>query len=233
MSPVRREHKTLKAALLAGLGLAVPALGQSASLTRPHYYSPPGTPIYRPVTVDQISLTKLPAPPQYQLHDLVHIEVNETIINRIQAQLNKRRNNSYTFGLDDWVLILDGLRLRADQTIRSETPSIVIRELMNEQKQYQFNRNDILRYDMEAEIVEIRPNGTLVLEAFSETSVNNEVYQIRFSGIVSPADIDPSDRSIDSTYVTSKQLDLRVVGPARDTLKRGFITAFIEWFNPF
>ncbi|MBX9654475.1 flagellar basal body L-ring protein FlgH, partial [bacterium] len=71
-----------------------------------------------------------------------------------------------------------------------------------------------------------------VLEASGEVSVNNEVYTYKMTGIVSPKDIDPRDRSVESTYVQSRRIDLRVVGAARDALKRGYITALLEWFQP-
>jgi flagellar L-ring protein precursor FlgH len=220
-------------AVAIGLGVASTAWGQSANLLRPQaYLSPPGTPINRPATLDQVSLVMLPAPPQYRLHDLIHIQVNETIVNRVNAQLNKRRNNQFRYSVDDFILILDNLRLRADNTIRDEKPGINVNALNTEQKQFQFNRNDILRYAVQAEVVEIRPNGNLVLEANGEVSVNNEIYIYKLSGIASPLDIDPRKRVIDSNHVASKRLDLNVKGAARDGLKRGFISAFIDWFQP-
>lgn len=234
MYPRTKEIGVIASAVVAGLSLTSPGWAQSANLLRPqNYTAPAGTPIYRPVTLDEVSLIKLPAPPTYQLHDLVHIQVNETIVNRIQAQLNRRRNNQYNYSLDDFIVILDGLRLRADETIRTERPSIDFEALTNEQKQFQFNRNDILRYSLQAEVVEIRPNGNLLLEANGEVSVNNEIYTYRMSGLINPLDIDPVTRAIDSGRVASKRLDLTVTGAARDGLKRGYISALIDWFQPF
>ena len=232
MSSQRNEHRIVTVALFAGLGLAVPAWGQSASLVRMQVASPPGVPIYRPVSVDEISLVRLPPAPTYGLHDSIHIKVNETIINRVNAQLNKRRNTRIGYGLEDFIVILNGLRLRDDSTIRDERPAIDIVATGTEQKQFQFNRNDILRYELQADVVEVKPNGNLVLEASGEVSVNNEVYTYKMTGICSPKDIDPRNRTIDSTFVQAKKLDLKVVGAARDALKRGYITAFLEWFQP-
>lgn len=232
MAPQRNERRIITAALFAGLGLSVPAWGQSASLVRMQVMSPPGVPIHRPVSVDEVSLVRLPPAPTYQLHDSIHIRVTETIINRVNAQLNKRRNTRIGYGLEDFIVILSGLRLRDDSTIRNERPAIDIVATDTEQKQFQFNRNDILKYELQADVVEIKPNGNLVLEASGEVSVNNEVYTYKMTGIVSPKDIDPRDRSVESTYVQSRRIDLRVVGAARDALKRGYITALLEWFQP-
>ncbi len=221
-------------AITVGLSLSGTAWGQSANLLRPQaYLSPPGTPIHRPATLDQVSLIMLPAPPQYQLHDLIHIQVNETIVNRVNAQLNKRRNNQFQYSLEDFILILDNLRLRADETIRDQKPGIDLSALNTEQKQFQFNRNDILRYSLQAEVVEIRPNGNLVLESHGDVRVNNEVYTYTMAGIASPLDIDPMKRVIDSNHIASKSFELNVRGAARDGLKRGYITTLIDWFQPF
>ncbi|MBY0586072.1 flagellar basal body L-ring protein FlgH [bacterium] len=233
MIRIKRTNIFACSAVSLSMTITTSALGQSANLLRPQaYLSPPGTPINRPATLDQVSLIMLPAPPQYQLHDLIHIQVNETIVNRVNAQLNKRRNNQFKYSVDDFILLLDNLRLRADNTIRDEKPGVNVTALNTEQKQFQFNRNDILRYAVQAEVVEIRPNGNLVLEANGEVSVNNEIYIYKLAGIASPLDIDPRKRVIDSNHVASKRLDLNVKGAARDGLKRGFITAFIDWFQP-
>jgi flagellar L-ring protein precursor FlgH len=194
---------------------------------------PPGTVYVPPTSVDEVSLIMLPEPPSYQLHDLVHIKVNESIINRVQAQVNKRRNVQYDYKLEDFIVLLSNLRLRADDAIAADQPAVGLTAQNTEQKQYQFNRNDIIRYALQAEVVEIRPNGNLVLEANGEVSVNNEVYQYRLSGVANPLDINPRTRQIDSDHVASKRLDLRVVGAARDSLKRGYISALIDWFQPF
>ena len=200
----RNERRVITVALFAGLGLTVPAMGQSASLTRMHVASPPGVPIYRPVSVEEVSLVRLPPAPTYELHDSVHIRVNETILNRVQAQLNKRRNTQISYTLEDFIVILQGLRLQDDSTIRSQQPAISLNAIGQEQKQFQFNRNDILKYELQADVVEVKPNGNLVLEASGEVSVNNEVYTYRMTGVVNPQDISPRDRSVDSTYIQSK-----------------------------
>lgn len=224
--------------LIVGCALLGPwtvdARAQSASLFRRESLAPPpGVILAPPVRVDDISLVKLPPPPTYELHDLINIQVNETIINQTNARINKRRSIVYDYAVTDFILLLQGLRLRADDTIQTERPSAKIASLNQDQKQFQFNRNDILRYSLQAEVVEVRPNGTLVLEANGEVSVNNEVYQYRMSGVIDAKDVDPIERSVDSTRVAAKRLDLKQVGPTRDTLKRGFIAAFLDWFAPF
>jgi flagellar L-ring protein precursor FlgH len=234
MTPIDLGCRWKPWAVAVGMGLASTASGQSANLLRPQaYLSPPGTPIHRPATLDQVSLIMLPAPPQYQLYDLVHIQVNETIVNRVNAQLNKRRNNQFEYSFEDFILLLDNLRLRADNTIRTERPGIDISALNTEQKQFQFNRNDILRYALQSTVVEIRPNGNLVLEANGEVRVNNELYVYKLSGIASPLDIDPAKRVIDSGHLADRKIELNQRGAARDGLKRGYITTLIDWFQPF
>jgi flagellar L-ring protein precursor FlgH len=227
----------LRKAPIAAWGVAVllaaAAAGQSASLLRSPPPPPPGVALAPPVTLDDVSLVKLAPPPAFRLHDLVHIQVNESIVNRINARINSRRNIQYDYSLEDWILLLNDGSLNADNRVRAQTPGVDFSALTQNQKQYQFNRDDVLRYSLQAEVVEIRPNGNLVLEANGEVSVNNDVYQFRMSGVVDPRDVDPVSRTVDSTRVASRRLDLRELGQARDALKRGWFATFLDWFNPF
>lgn len=222
---------------LVAMGLlsgAADAVAQSASLLRPVVTPPPpGVLVAPPVSAEQVSLIKLAEPPTYKLHDLIHIKVNETIVNRINARINRRRDTKYEYSVEDFIVLLDDMTLGADNNIRAQTPGIDFQALNTDQKQFQFNRDDTLRYSIQAEVVEVRPNGNLVLEANGEVSVNNDVYQYKLSGIVSPMDIDPLLRFVDSGHVASKRVDLRQLGQARDGLKRGWFSTFLDWFNPF
>lgn len=220
--------------LLLFATFAVDAAAQSASLLRAvPAPAPPGVAVAPPISAEQVSLIKLAEPPSYRLHDLVHIKVNEAIVNRVNARINGRRDIKYQYSLEDWIVMLNEGTLRPDDDIRAQTPGIDFQSLTTNQKQFQFNRDDMLRYSLQAEVVEVRPNGNLVIEANKEVSVNNEVYQYRLSGVISPLDIDPLLRMIDSTHVASPRIDLRQLGQARDGLKRGWFSTFLDWFNPF
>ncbi|MFO0948677.1 MAG: flagellar basal body L-ring protein FlgH [Planctomycetota bacterium] len=210
------------------------AFAQSASLLgRPA--TPPTVqgPLPPAPTVTQVSLIRVPEPTPFRLHDLVQIDVDEQVRNTNNARVNRQKNTQYQISFNDLVVLLSGLRLRADQAIQQNPPTVDIQGINTVRNNAQFQRNERIRYKIQAQVEEIKPNGNLVLEAHGTVAVNNEVNSFRFSGIVNPADIDPITRTISSSRVASKRVELFQVGPTRDGYKRGWMVRVIDMFGAF
>ncbi|QDU59539.1 Flagellar L-ring protein precursor [Planctomycetes bacterium Pan216] len=215
--------------VLALMGLllasgAQPAHGQSAQPVKAA--QPP-----REVPVAAYSLTELPAPEPFRVHDLITIEVTERTVHVANARANRRRQASYELEFADLVVLLSGLRLRADQSIRQEQPGIDVESLENVQVNAQSNRVDDLTFTIEAQVQEIKPNGNLVIEAHSEVQVNNENLTYKLSGLVDPENINPQTRVIDSERIASKKIFVHQTGPTRDTMRRGLFMRFVDMFR--
>jgi flagellar L-ring protein precursor FlgH len=221
----------LAAAAAAGAWLA-PAHAQSASLLE-RQANPPSIPYIPPRTLQEVSLVRVPDAIPFKAHDIITIVVDERIQQRNVAQANRRKQARYALTFDDWVVILSGLRLRADEAIRAERPGLNLQELSNLQSQFQFTRNDRVQYSIAAQVMEVKPNGTLVLEAHGEVSVNNEQNTYRLTGIIDPRDVDMKTRSIKSDRIASKRVDLEQVGPTRDGYRRGWLQRVMDMFLVF
>lgn len=202
------------------------AQGQTASLLQRE--QPKGS-----YSDQHVSLVRMPPAATYGLHDLVTIEVDEQIRQQANALTNRRRQTSYEITFDDLVVLLSGLRLRADQSIRQERPSIDIEALNNLRTISQFNRVDRLSFRIQAEVMEIKPNGNLVLEAHGQVAVNNEVSTYKLSGTIHPRDINARTRAVPSSKVASKRVELVQVGPTRDSIKRGWFVRLVDMFTLF
>lgn len=204
------------------------AWAQSASLlNRPAAL---GAPV--PFTKD-VSLIELPEPKRFKKHDLINIVVDEQTLHQSNARANRRRDSSFEYNFDDFVVLLAGLRLRADQAVRNQTPAIDISALNNIRNSMQFNRVDRLNYSIQAEVAEVKPNGNLVIEAHGKVAVNNEVASYHLSGVVAQIDVDPLTRTISSSRIANKQILLEQVGPIRDSIKRGILTRMLDIFQIF
>ena len=202
------------------------AAGQSASLLRRR------TPV-GPYTAEEVSLIKPPKPQPIRVHDLINIEVDEQIQQQVNALTNRRRQTAYELNFDDMLVLLSGLKIRADQTIRDQRPGIDIEALNNLRTISQFSRRDRLRLSIQAEIAEIRPNGTFVIEAHGSVAVNNEVNSYKLSGVIDPKDLDLRTRSVRSEKIGNKILVVDQVGPTRDSIKRGWFVRVIDMLTPF
>lgn len=225
-----------RVALVAGAWLAClaslvapPAKGQTASLLyRPDIVPIPGAP-----TTKDLSYIRLPDPIPIRPHDLINIKIDEKVTLRNNALAFRRKNTRYDITFDEFVVLLSGLRLRPDQAIRSGRPSIATSSGNNVQSLFQFTRNDRFQSSLQAEVAEIRPNGTLVIEAHGTVAVNNEVNTFKLSGVIAIEDIDPKARQIPSERIANKRVELFQVGPTRDGYRRGFLVRTLDMFLPF
>lgn len=204
-----------------------PAQGAGAGAGAGWHAGPPA-----PVT-QEVSLTRLPDPRPFRKHDLIHIMVDEQVRNTNNARVNRQKNTQYQISFTDLIVLLQGLRIRADQEVREQSPSINIQGINTVRNNAQFQRNERVRYELQAQVEEVKPNGILVLEAHGTVAVNNEVNTFKFTGLIDPRDVDPLTRTIVSSKVASKRVELFQVGPTRDGYKRGWMVRFIDMFSAF
>jgi len=83
-----------------------------------------------------------------------------------------------------------------------------------------------------AKVLDVLPNGNLVLEARKETLVNNENQILVLRGIVRPSDI-RSDNTVISTYVADAQISLTGDGVIDDRQSPGWMTRALDVVWPF
>ena len=100
------------------------------------------------------------------------------------------------------------------------------------QAQSNLDTKDLMQFSIEARVVDIRPNGHLVLEGH-QTMVNNEErWRRRISGIVRPEDVLPNN-TILSEKVAELSIDKREEGMARDGYRRGWMFYLLDRFGMF
>ena len=83
-----------------------------------------------------------------------------------------------------------------------------------------------------AEIVDVKPNGTMVLQARKRIKTDEEVEQFVLTGICRADDI-IADNTILSTQLYDKAVNKTHTGAVRDTTKRGFVPRLLDVINPF
>src|SRR5262249_53714865 len=155
----------------------------------------------------------------------------EQVRNTNNARVNRQKNTQYQISFNDLIVLLSGLRIRADQEIRQQSPTVDIQGINTVRNNTQFQRNERIRYELQAQVEEIKPNGVLVLEAHGTVAVNNEVNTFKMSGLVDPRDIDPLTRTVMSSKIASRRVELFQVGPTRDGYKRGWMVRMIDMFS--
>ncbi len=170
-------------------------------------------------------------PKVHKLNDLVSIRVEEASNFTSEGEVDRRNISSVDARLKNWIE-LDGLNLGTAKSTGNDLPRA--RGNYNQQTQAngEITTRDRLAYNITARVVDIRPNGNLVLEARKTMKVDEEIFENSLTGTVRAEDIKP-DNTVLSDKLAELSITRRTVGHVRDSYKRGWLTRFWDGVNPF
>lgn len=215
------------------------AVGQSSSLyVDPVTVEPPGM-MYRQQepsrlapAIAESSMTRVPPPPprEFAVHDLVTIVIRESSQADSSAQLETEKESKFEHEL----AAFPDLQLRkllefqlANSTSLAEPVELDL-EMNNEWSgQGRYRREDSVSDRITARIIDVKPNGLLVLEARKRVTNDRETLDVALTGTCRADDV-----SIDNTVLSTQLYDLRLdkqhEGELRKTTKKGIITKVLE-----
>ena len=185
-----------------------------------------------PLTIEDCSLMyRRPTPPKVlKLHDLVTVVVSLNSRMLSEGDAESRKTASINAVLADWIGI-DGLALRPDpQSAGDPRVNGSLNSLFRAESDIE-TRNT-LTFTIQSEVVDIRPNGNLVIEARQEVTDNDEVWEKSLTGIIRREDVNP-DNTVESDRVADLQVFKRERGNVRDGYRRGWLLKFYNRFNPY
>lgn len=94
------------------------------------------------------------------------------------------------------------------------------------------NRNENMTAKMSARIIQVLPNGNMVIRGSQEIMVNNEKQYITIQGVVRAADID-SNNTVLSTYIADARIDYTGKGDLTRKQREGWLSRFFDVVWPF
>ncbi len=218
--------RTCLGACLA-LGLAGQAAAQSGSLW--------GNPQDRkPLTMAESSWTyqQVLEPKQLiKLHDLVTVSVHEKSQMTTNGKMDQYKTIQQLTTLTNWIN-LHGGNLVAQNPTGTAQPSVG--GTVNNQYQAQANlqEKDSLEFSIACEVVDLRPNGTLVVEGHRKIQVNDEEWEFSLSGIVRPEDLMPNN-TVPSEKIADLRIYKRQAGHGRDGIRRGWLQKWMDEYQLF
>lgn len=218
---------------LVGLLLVVlascPRAGAQSLFLRPVPTGPVAVATPVGSTVQDWSLLHVapPAARQFAVHDLVTIIVDEvsSLESRHKLETDKSYDVSGKIGpvLDPWQLL--ELRLRAGGI--SDEP--LLRAAMERQFEGEgrLEREDRFQARIQAEVIDVKPNGTLVLEARKTRQLDDDRQTMVLSGRCRAEDV-TSANTILSSQLADLTLAVRNEGELRTSTKRGLIPRVLD-----
>lgn len=186
-----------------------------------------------PLTLNEVSpyYRHLPPPKELRLNDLITIRVDIKSQTFSEGEMERRRNLLYDAILKDWVVLkgLDEIRpsgqSQGDPRIQGQ-----INGLFRAEGELETLEN--VKFNITATIADIRPNGTLVLEAHKTVQVNDMAWDYSLSGICRKEDIGPNNIVL-SEHIAELSVYKRERGQVRDSYKRGWLLSFWDKVRAF
>lgn len=169
-------------------------------------------------------------PREIKLNDLVTVVVIESSQLISEGEFDGRKRESLDADLQNWIA-LDGLNI-GPAPQNNGNPRAT--GLYNSQfrAEGQLETREALKFSITARVVDIRPNGNLVLEARKQIKIDDEIWENSLTGIVRREDVDPRNR-VTSDAIAELSINRRTVGHVRDSYRRGWLNKLYDRFSPF
>jgi len=183
-----------------------------------------------PLASSSLTYREILPPREIKLNDLVTVIVIESSQLISEGEFDGRKNLSLSAVLSDWVE-LNGLSLKPAPQIDGD-PTVDGTYNSQFRANGEIETREALKFNITARVVDIRPNGNLVIEARKRVQLDDEIWENALTGIVRREDVDPRNR-ITSDAVAELSINRRTVGHVRDSYRRGWLTKWYDRWSPF
>ncbi len=184
------------------------------------------TPVYSLYAVRE------PEPKVLKKHDLVNIIVREESQTASKGTTDLKKTADIDAKVDQWIKFnIGSLSLHG-----TASPANPVEAKMEGARDFKgdatVNRTDSVVLRLEAEVIDVKPNGTLVLQARKHILSDDEDQTMIMTGVCRVQDVDASN-SVLSTDLHDLDLQKTTKGAVRDTTKRGLLPRLLDFVNPF
>ncbi len=194
-----------------------------------------GTPQRRaPLRLKQVDLgyVPMPQPRELRLNDLVTVLVDEKSQVISEGEMDRRKKASLSAVLKDWIIFSPAsLGVRPDPQSAGD-PKIDGEWNNKYRAQSDFESRDAMKFNIAARVVDIRPNGLLMIEGRRVIVNNEDTWEFSLLGLIRPDDVSPNN-TIESENVAEMRIVKREKGHVRDGYRRGWMGRWLDRYQPF
>lgn len=174
-----------------------------------------------------------PKPKLLKKHDLVTIVIRENSQFLSNGTTDFNRTSDLNAIIDSYVSL--GL-LHGFPTLNGHVPSTPIQMQGSGERDFtgagQVQRQDSFTGRITAEVLDVKPNGTLILEATEEIKTDDESQRVTLLGTCRVDDIS-ADNTVLSNQLYNLSLSKQHKGSVKDATKRGLIGKILDFICPF
>lgn len=239
LSPLAIAQQEPAAAGQPNPAQAIPALpgvdappSSSLLVTTPVTQNPNNEREYEPHALRDVSMFAIapPKPREFVEHDLVQIIVRETSAAKSSQDLETKKDSTYDGGVNDFPMYGWTDFLLADDN--DQLPTVGLEFTKDFKGEGDYARKDDLTARITAEVIEVLPNGNLVLEARTYIKTDKEEQTMKLTGICRPDDITPLNTLL-SNQIHDLSIEKVNKGAIKEAATKGLFTKVLDFIFAF
>lgn len=178
------------------------------------------------------SLTALAAgePRLIKINDLIGVIIRYRLRHQSTSKLKQDDKWDAQAKLDAWFRIHD--RKLNQQDFERGTPEIKFKNKNQLDNKGEANRSDVFETRLMAKVIDVKPNGNLIIVAWSRMEIDDEMQYLRMSGECNKEHLSP-DGTIASDKIFGLEVQTMNEGAVKDAVKRGWFKEMVDTVKPF
>jgi len=215
------------AAWVVAMGCAASAAGQSSSLFKQGKVAPRGADTVRTVALARVTTS---TDREFKKHDIISIVIREQTKSKTVADSETDKSTSLKAVVDSWP------KFGKDGVLRNAAPAQPTVAKLSAEREFEGGgskrRDDLFVERIAAEVVDIKPNGTLVLEARKQRTWMGELQILTITGIVRKQDV-LANNTVLSESIANLCLSYETRGQVASSARPGLVDWLLDLVNIF
>ncbi len=187
------------------------------------------TVVMGPMPLDAVSLMAIepPKPRTFVENDLVTIIISERSQTDRNAKYDEKKEYDNSFQFTEFMDLIKLLELVWQPTSAGRLPSIDLESDIELKSKGTYQRQDRITDRITAKVLEVKPNGTMVVEARRSFTSDAESTTVTLSGVCRSEDVSEAN-TIQSNQLFDLVLNVQNSGEIRRATRKGLIPRVIE-----
>ncbi len=183
-----------------------------------------------------VSMFAIAAPQlrEFQKHDLIQIVVRESSFVKSSQDLKTEKEYGIDGEVKAWpdLRLIDLINLQINAGRTTNLPKLDVDFNKEFEGKAKYNRRDDLTARLTAEVIEVLPNGHLLLEARTQIQTDEEQALMKVTGICRPQDVTPAN-TILSNQIHDLEIEKVHKGELRNATEKGIIAKVLDFIFAF
>jgi flagellar L-ring protein precursor FlgH len=186
-------------------------------------------PASQPIPLESVSLMSVkPAKPtEYLENDLVTIIISERSKMDRSQEAESKKDYTNDFTVKEFMDLMSLLELQVEKTSAARLPGLNVESTSDFKGDGSYKREDKFTDRITARVLEVKPNGTMLIEARRQFKTDEEETVVLLSGICRVEDIS-SQNTIQSNQLFDLVMDVQNSGDLKRTSRKGLIPRILE-----